>query len=122
MNLGGIFMQERRSHKRLDIHVMIDLTCLESIKEPQSKHTTSVEVTDISRNGMGFITPIQLEKHTYYDAKLQIWTKEIIPVVIEIVRFEKNVDGNYHYGASFVGMMESEALKIDIYDMVHELS
>ena len=32
------------------------------------------------------------------------------------------MDGSYKYGASFIGMMESDALKIDIYDMVHELT
>jgi len=39
--------------------------------------------------------------------------------VIEIVRCEEIEDG-YHYGAKFIGMIESDALKIDIYQLFYE--
>ena len=29
---------------------------------------------------------LSLQIHTYYDTKIQIWTKEIVDAVIEIVR------------------------------------
>lgn len=77
-----------------------------------------IEVTDISRNGLGFMTDVHLDIHSFYDIKLQLWTKEILPLVIDVLRVEVTEDGKYKYGASFVGMMESEALKIDIYDMI----
>ena len=47
------------------------------------------------------------------------FTKETIEAVIEIVRCEE-VDGTYHYGAKFIGMIESDALKIDIYQIFYE--
>ena len=61
-----------------------------------------------------------LELHTYYDTKIQIWTKEVVDAVIEIVRCEEK-EGVYHYGAVFIGMTDTDALKIDIYQIFNDL-
>ena len=62
----------------------------------------------------------ELETGTYYDTKIQIWTKEIVDAVIEIVRREDGPDG-YRYGAIFIGMTDTDALKIDIYQIFNDL-
>lgn len=113
-------MQEKRSHKRLDIDVFLILKNIDATHSTDKEVEVSVEITDISRNGLGFITDVILDIHSFYDVKLQLWTKEILPLVIDIVRSDVRPNGLYKYGASFVGMMESEALKIDIYDMIQE--
>jgi hypothetical protein len=79
-----------------------------------------VDVTDLSRTGIGFKSQQMLETGTYYDAKIQIWTKEVIDTVIEIVR-RVDKDGGYQYGGIFIGMTETDALKIDIYQIFNEL-
>lgn len=40
--------------------------------------------------------------------------------VIQIVRSEEKPDG-FHYGGVFIGMTDTDALKIDIYQIFNEL-
>lgn len=111
-------MQERRKYKRLDIDVSIQLRKLP--RENQSPaEEIGIEVCDISRVGMGFVAEQKLEVGSFYDAKITIWTKEVLQTVIEVVRVMPKPDG-YMYGATFVGMPEKDALKIDIYQLFHE--
>ena len=80
----------------------------------------TVDVSDISKSGIGFSAEQELEIGTYYDTKIQIWTKEVIDAVIQIVRRTEK-DGRYQYCATFIGMAERDALKIDIYEIFNEL-
>ena len=115
-NGGGA---EKRRSKRLDLNVSVQLERLDSDGITTLKFI-KVNVTDLSKLGIGFDCPIKLETGTFYNMKLQIWTKEVIDAVIEIVRYTGE-DDNYHYGASFIGMTESDALKIEIYQIFNEL-
>ena len=76
--------------------------------------------SDISRSGIGFSSKKKLEIGTYYDTKIQIWTKEVVDAVIEIVRCEEIADG-YKYGCEFIGMSDTDALKIDIYQIFNDI-
>ena len=102
-------MEEKRRHKRLDIDVSVQLERLDE------------DVTDISRSGIGFNAKVPLDIHTYYDTKIQIWTKEVVDAVVEIVRRTDSEEGVYHYGAVFIGMTDTDALKIDIYQIFNDL-
>lgn len=108
-------MEEKRRHKRLDLDVSLQLERLDEEGLTTLKYA-HVKVTDISRSGIGFSATRELAKGTYYDTKIQIWTKEVIDAVIEIVRCEKEGD-IYHYGGVFIGMTDTDALKIDIYQI-----
>ena len=112
-------MEERRRSKRLDLDVSVQLERLdtEGITTLKFIH---VDVVDVSKTGIGFTATQKLEAGTYYDVKLQIWTKETIDAVIEIIRVEENEKG-YRYGAVFVGMTETNSLKIEIYQLFNEL-
>lgn len=112
-------MEERRRCKRLDLDVSVQLERLDQDGVTTLKYV-KVDVTDISKTGMGFLCQQELEVGTYYDVKLQIWTKEIIDTVIEIVRTVEE-DGKHRYGASFIGMTETDELKIEIYQIFNEL-
>jgi D-mannonate dehydratase len=112
-------MEEKRKHKRLDLDVNVQLERLDEEGITTLKYV-HVEVTDISRSGIGFKSQQALEIGTYYDARIQIWTKEIIDAVIEIVRREDK-DGGYQYGGIFIGMTDTDALKIDIYQLFNDL-
>ena len=67
------------------------------------------------------IESIPLDIHTYYDTRIQIWTKEVVDAVIEIVRRTDSEEGVYHYGAVFIGMTDTDALKIDISQIFNDL-
>ena len=62
-----------------------------------------------------------LFRSTYYDTRIQIWTKEVVDAVIEIVRRTDSEEGVYHYGAVFIDMTDTDALKIDIYQIFNDL-
>ncbi|MCH5332959.1 MAG: PilZ domain-containing protein [Agathobacter sp.] len=112
-------MEEKRRHKRLDLDVNIQLERLDEEGVTTLKYV-HVDVTDLSRSGIGFVCARELEKGSFYDTRIRIWTKEVLEVVLEIVRCEKKGD-LYQYGASFIGMTDTDALKIDIYQMFNEL-
>ncbi len=112
-------MVEKRKCKRLDLAVSIQLERLSNDGIMTVKYLT-VDVSDISKSGIGFSARQELEIGTYYDTKIQIWTKEVIDAVIQIVRRAEK-DGRYQYGATFIGMAERDALKIDIYEIFNEL-
>lgn len=112
-------MEEKRKHKRLDLDVNVQLERLDEEGVTTLKYV-HVDVTDISRSGMGFTCGKELEIGSYYDTRIQIWTKEVLDTVLEIVRREKKEDG-FHYGAVFIGMTDTDALKIDIYQMFNDI-
>ena len=70
-------MEERRKHKRLDLEVMVELERLDEESVTTLKYV-HVEVTDISRSGLGFKSKADLEIGSYYDTRIQIWTKEVV--------------------------------------------
>ena len=111
-------MEEKRKDRRLDLDVSIELERLD-----QGDMTTlkmiHANVTDLSSSGMGFDTMQPLDDSALYDTSLTIWSKETIQAVIRIVRCEKITDNLYHCGATFVGLMSSDALKINIYSMLN---
>ena len=113
-------MEEKRKHKRLDLDVSVQLERLDEDGVTTLKYV-HVDVTDISRSGIGFSSKQKLEVGTYYDTKIQIWTKEIVNAVVEIVRSEQKPDGSYHYGGVFIGMTDTDALKIDIYQIFNDI-
>ena len=113
-------MEEKRKHKRLDLDVNVQLERLDEGGVTTLKYV-HVDVTDISRSGIGFKSQKELETGTYYDTKIQIWTKEVVDAVIEIVRVEKKDDGTFAYGGIFIGMTDTDALKIDIYQIFNDL-
>ena len=98
-------MEERRKHKRLDLEVMVELERLDEESVTTLKYV-HVEVTDISRSGLGFKSKADLE---------------IVDAVIEIVRRDALPEGGYKYGCRFIGMTDTDALKIDIYQIFNDL-
>ena len=64
-------MEEKRRHKRLDIDVSVQLERLDEDGVTTLKYC-HVDVTDISRSGIGFNAKVPLDIHTYYDTKIQI--------------------------------------------------
>ncbi len=112
-------MEEKRKHKRLDLDVTVQLERLDRDDITTLKFV-HVGIMNLSRGGIGFKAKQKLEVGTYYDTRLTIWTGEVIDAVIEIVRRD-TIEEGYTYGAEFIGMTETDALKIDIYQIFNEL-
>ncbi len=111
-------MEEKRKDRRLDLDVTVELSRIDE-EDVTTLRFIHVDITDLSKSGIGFKSKQKLEVGSYYNTKLQIWTKETIDTIIEIVRCHEESD-EYYYGASFVGMIEADALKIDIYQIFYE--
>ena len=110
-------MGERRKMQRTELSSRL------IIKQIDGNEVTEVaiEVTDISKTGVGFSSIQTLSIGAVYEGFLTIWTKEVLHAFLEIVRIEKKED-LYDYGAIFIGMPEMEANRIEIYQTVNSVN
>lgn len=108
-------MNERRKRDRtaLDARLMIKRLDGSKIQE------ITIDVVNVSPSGIGFMCSDELEIGAVYEGTLTIWTKERLPVFMDIVRVHE-VDGRYNYGALFVGMPELYSRKITVYQTIEE--
>ena len=114
-------MEEKRKHKRLDINVKVEIERIDEGNITTVKYM-DVEVTNISKTGLAFRMPdVEFEIGTCFDAKIQIWTKETIDTVFKVVRSNRLEDNTYEYGCIFVGMTDTDALKIEIYQLFNDV-
>ncbi|MCM1040269.1 MAG: PilZ domain-containing protein [Ruminococcus sp.] len=81
----------------------------------------NIEISDVSKSGMGFICDSKLDIGNVYEAFLTIWMKESIHAFLEIVRIEKIEDNKYSYGAVFIGMSEMDTKRIEVFDTMGSL-
>lgn len=81
----------------------------------------AIEITDVSKIGIGFLCTEPLAISNIYEGFLTIWTKEVIHAFIKIVRIEMKDDDYFEYGGTFVGMPEMDSKRIQIYQQVEEL-
>lgn len=108
-------MEERRKNKRTAMESELLIKRLDN----GADHTeVSVEVLDVSKTGLGFISNQMLQIGEIYEADLTIWTKEVLHVLLRIVRIELKERG-YFYGAVFMGMSDVDAFRIEVYQAVH---
>ena len=115
--------QERIKSNRMDINVKIKLNSVKSNANTVNlkQEEFEVELVNISRGGLAFRSNEKLALNTYYDTTIVLWTKEKFQTVIEIVRMENYGDEKTLYGCRFIGIMPSDQLKIQIYEMVSEM-
>ena len=108
-------MEERRKSKRTELQSKIVVKRLDS----STQEELDIEVVDVSKSGVGFNCNTPLTIGAVYEAYLTIWTKEVLHAILEIVRIEKKGD-TIAYGATFVGMPEMDAARIEVYQTVEE--
>lgn len=112
-------MEERRKNRRIELGAKLLIKRMDDSAEPKE---VNIEVTDVSKTGVGFICPVQLDMGAVYESFLTIWTKEILHTFLEIVRVDKKEEGRYEYGAIFIGMTEQDASRIATYDTIENMS
>ena len=109
-------MEEKRKHRRRQLTGEIILKKLGGSDEAQ---TAQIEIVDCSRDGLGFSTDAQLTIGNNYEANLTLWTKEVLHVFVQIVRAAK-VDDVFQYGGIFIGMPDSDKMRIEVYETVED--
>lgn len=107
---------ERRRNKRTS---MASSLVIKKLDENGSNKEVSVEITDVSKTGVGFTCHEPLQIGEVYESFLTIWTKEVLHAFLQIVRIEITGD-SFSYGALFIGMTEIEAARIEVYQTVHD--
>lgn len=115
--------QERRKSNRMNIGVIIKLNSVQSKGNTTNlkKDEFDVDVVNISKGGIAFESSEKLALNTFYDTTIVLWTKETFQTVIEIVRMENYGAEKTLYGCRFIGIMPSDQLKIQIYEMISEM-
>lgn len=108
-------MEERRRNKRTAMDSKLLIKRLDG-----DEHTeVDIEVMDLSKTGVGFTSDRLLKVGQVYESYLTIWTQEVLHVFLRIVRIELR-GTEYIYGAVFVGMSETDASRIEVYQTVNE--
>lgn len=110
-------MEERRRSNRRELKSDLVVKRLNGGGEEEIE----IEVTDVSKTGVGFICNKPLEIGAVYESYLRIWTHEVLHTFLEIVRIEKK-DTVFSYGSTFVGMSEMDAARIQTYDTIETLN
>ena len=111
-------MEEKRKHKRLQLSGELLLNALGGSGDSEK---AEIEITDCSRDGIGFSTHKPLTIGSNYEANLTLWNKDKIHVFIQIVRAEKREGSDvFHYGGIFIGMPDADQMRIQVYETVSD--
>ena len=108
-------MDERRKKARTNLQAYLNLKNVRG----DGVEEIMISVTNVSSTGIGFLCEEKLEMGTVYEGALTLWTKEVIPIFVNIVRI-KELEAGYNYGGLFIGMPELYANKINLYQTVEE--
>lgn len=99
-------MTEHRRSKRVKVKLKLEVSSVfkqDNIKV--SNINAPIEVVDISRSGLAFITESILPIGYYFNSRLEFENKEdCLSCVVRIVRRSERDDGTTLYGCEFVGM------------------
>ena len=107
----------RRKYKRHTLSVKLFMTRVDD----DTGLGIPVEVLDISRAGVGFICEQELTNGAIYKANIKIWTGDVIPAFINVVRVSHEVGGNI-YGGVFIGMPETDSCRIAVYETYQDFN
>ena len=112
-------MDEKRKFKRLPLELELNIS--ELFKQDYNMIpglNESIEVTNISKAGIGFICANELPIGYYFDSKIQLPDKHFFSV-IKIVRCEQT-DKGYIIGCEFVGLADILSKSVDEYEASHK--
>lgn len=110
-------MDERRKAKRMPITLSLEINNL--YKQDNVKVSdlhAPIDVTDISKTGIGFTTKSVLPTGYYFNANIKLGSDDILHCVVKIVRCQPEEDGTSIYGCEFVGMPDVLSYIFEEYD------
>lgn len=101
-------MEERRKSKRLPVTLSLEI--LNLYKQDNvlvSNLHAPIEVINISKKGIGFISESVLPLGYYFNASINLDKGEdTLHCVVKIIRSQLQEDGRTLYGCEFVGMAD----------------
>ena len=111
-------MEERRKAKRMPVTLSLEILNLYKQDNVQvSNLHAPIEVINISKSGIGFISESVLPVGYYFNANINLGNEDTLRCVIEIVRNQPASDGKgTMYGCEFVGMATVLSYIFDEYD------
>ena len=107
--------KERRKYERLPIDCNLKGSKL--FKQAVDKVEivdAHINVTDISKGGIGFTSKNVMPVGCYFDATIGLDEKEYFRCVVKVVRCME-IDEGFFYGAEFVGLAGFLAHKVEKY-------
>ncbi len=108
-------MEERRRSRRTEMSSTLMVNRLDQ----GDMQEVSIDILDVSPEGVGFLCREVLNIGAVYESRLKIWTHEVLHAFLQIVRIEMKRD-TYAYGAVFIGMSGSDAARIRVYQTVND--
>lgn len=98
-------MVDKRRHKRVKVRLNLVVSNIFDQNADMIKIDSPIEVKDVSRSGIGFITKSILPMNYYFNAALTFDDEDsILYSVVKIIRCEALEDDEYSYDCEFVGM------------------
>ncbi len=82
-------------------------------------YEVNIDILDVSKTGVGFMSDQLLQIGEVYESDLTIWTKEVLHVLLQIVRIELR-GSEYFYGAVFMALPDADAFRIEVYQALHD--
>lgn len=109
-------MSEKRRAKRLpvDITLMVESLFKQDNIRLDSVNET-IEVTNLSKTGIGFSSGTELPLDFYFNARITIDDEKYFYSVLKIIRKEKRSD-QWYFGCEFVGLADVLSGCIDDYE------
>jgi len=96
---------DRRRAKRVNVKLNLSVSSLFLQDNEKISIDSPIEVKDISRTGLGFISRSILPLEYYFNAELNLGGEDkTLFCVVKIIRVEALEDEEYSYGCTFVGM------------------
>lgn len=115
--IGGYAVKEKRKSKRMPIHLSLEIN---DLYKQDYVHVINlnapIEVTNISKTGIGFKSESKLPLGYYFNASINLGDKETLHSVVKIIRDQPIDDRLTIYGCEFVGMAEILSFIFDAYD------
>lgn len=108
-------MEDRRTSKRTALNSRVIIKRLDDM----SRTEVNIEVTNLSKTGVGFLADRPLEIGEIYESYLTIWDEDVLHTFLLIVRIEL-VGGSYSYGAEFIGISPSDIARIERHQTADE--
>jgi len=115
-------MEEKRRSKRLPIQLELVVSKLFKQEAAETVEINKpIQVVDVSRLGIGFVTENDFPLNYYFNAKLELGSPDnSLYCVVQIIRKHAKEDGGYSYGCEFVGLAPILCTLIDEYEKTLE--
>lgn len=111
-------MEERRRAKRMPFSMSLEIPKLYKQDNVLVENLNApIEIVNISKSGMGFVTESVLPLGYYFNANINLLDSEdLLRCVIKIIRSQLLENGKTLYGCEFVGMADILSYIFDEYD------